>query len=73
MLYLHELASRADWRFEGAIERDEASMPTCAPYTEVFATYVSENGGQDSNSDILSDVNNFLKAFDCNENGGPSA
>ena len=70
MLYLHELGSQNEWVYDASlIDRAKSSMPTCAPYMPVLAEYVKEKAGQSSESEILDDLNNFLKAFACDEKG----
>ena len=36
---------------------------------EVLADYVKENAGKNDDSEILADLNNFLKAFACDDKG----
>ena len=69
MLYLHSEAAADDWNFDGAIKRAKETHPQCAPYMEVLAAYVKENAGKNGDSEILADLNNFLKAFACDEKG----
>ena len=44
MLYLHSEAVVDDWSFDGAINRAKETHPQCAPYMDVLAAYVQENG-----------------------------
>ena len=69
MVYFHGQASAQDWCFHGAIKRAKESHPACAPYMEILAEDVRENAGKNDHSEILHDLNNFLKAFACEVSG----
>ena len=69
MLYIHQEAAADDWSFDGAVKRAKETHPTGAPYMDVLAEYVQHNAGKNDDSEFLSDLNNFLKAFACDEKG----
>jgi hypothetical protein len=51
--------------WDAIVAAAKASMPTCSPYMGTLAQYVQLNTG----GELLADLDNFLKAFACNENG----
>jgi len=52
-----------DW--DRIVANAKASMPPCSPYMRTLANYVQLN----TEGELLQDLNDFLKAFACNEDG----